>query len=159
MAVSAEVAIAASSQAVWDVLADFGTIERWSPVVLESRLTSDRTEGVGCSRHCELFPRGSVEEVVSVWEPGRHVGIAVEPVPGGPIEAQRSDFRVELAEAGSRVTMTIAFELTPAAAARLDAIEAALRQAAEATTAGLKHHVETGQDVGTKVPGRAQPSA
>ena len=157
MAVSAEVSIAASTQAVWEVLADFGAIERWSPVVRESHLTSDQREGVGCARHCELFPRGSIDEDVIAWEPGRHLGINGEPA-GGPIESQRSDFRIELAEGGSSVIMTITFELTRAAAERLDSITDGLQRAVAGTTAGLKHHVETGEDVGTEVPALAKPT-
>lgn len=152
MAVGAGVMIAVSPDAVWEALADFGAIERWSPVVVESHLTGDVAEGVGCARHCELFPRGSVDEVVTIWEPGEHLGISVESQGGGPFSSQHSDFSIAAAADGCTVTMTMEFELAAGAEDRLASITGALQQAVDATTAGLRYHVETGDSVGTEVP-------
>ena len=101
--VRAEAGIEASRTHIWRVLADFGGIERRSPVVLRSDSTSEAKEGVGAARHCELAPRGTVEEQVVEWEPERHLGINVDPV--GPIAAQRWDFDVTEAGPGVQVSM------------------------------------------------------
>ena len=118
--------------------------------MLRSDSTSEAKEGVGAARHCELAPRGTVEEQVVEWEPERHLGINVDPA--GPIAAQRSDFDVTEAGPGVRVSMAITFELHPEAVDRGGPIEAALLSAAQGSVAGLKYHAETGRSVGTTVP-------
>jgi hypothetical protein len=151
--VRSKVQIAARKEDVWQVLADFGAIEKWSPIVLRSYSTTEVHEGVGAARHCDLFPRGTVEEQVVEWEPGRHIGINVDPA--GPIASQRADF--DVAESGAQVdvTMAITFELRPGVADRDGRIESALQSAAQASVAGLKYYIEKGVAVGTEVPASA----
>jgi hypothetical protein len=148
--VRSEAEIKASKEDVWRVLADFGDIEKWSPIVLRSYSTTDATGGVGAARHCDLFPRGTVEEQIIQWEPELHVRINVDPA--GPIASQRADF--EIAERGANVlvTMTISFELRPEVEDREERTRSALQTAVKASLAGLKYHVETGKVVGTEVP-------
>ena len=71
--VSAEARIEASATRVWEVLSDFAAIEAWSPVVLRSFSTTEANGGIGAARHCDLFPRGSVEEQIVDWEPGERL--------------------------------------------------------------------------------------
>ena len=52
--VSGEVLIDAGSGKVWEVLADLGGIERWSPTVGRSYVTTQNARGVGARRHLEL---------------------------------------------------------------------------------------------------------
>ena len=150
--VSAGDSIRSRASSVWEVLSDFGGIEKWSPVVVRSVSTTAANQGVGAARHCDLFPRGSVEEQIVEWDPEARLGINVDPA--GPIRAQRSDFHIAADGGGTRVTMAIAFELHSEATDRLEAIESALRAAAEGSIAGLKYYVETGEVVGTQVPKR-----
>ena len=49
--VSGEVLIDAGSGKVWEVLADLGGIERWSPTVGRSYVTTQNARGVGARRH------------------------------------------------------------------------------------------------------------
>ena len=51
--------------------------------------------------------------------------------------------------------MTISFMLAEGAEGRADAIGPAMQQAASGTIAGLKHDAETGERVGTELPGSA----
>jgi carbon monoxide dehydrogenase subunit G len=148
--VHASAEISASQTAVWEKLADFGAIEQWSPVVIRSFSTSDATEGLEASRHCDLFPRGEVEEQIVEWEPERLLGINVDPA--GPIAKQRSEFELEASDTGTRVTMRVSFDLLPEMEERADRIEAAYQAACDGSVAGLRHHLETGQPVGTELP-------
>ncbi len=150
--VSDAATIAASPAAVWAVLADFGAIERWSPVVLKSYLTGDAGSGPGATRHCDLFPRGEVEERIDGWDEGRSLVIAV--APNGPMAAQTSTFTLVSSEDGATaaVTMTFDFELVEDARDREARIADALGGTATQVLAGLKYHVETGEPVGTAVP-------
>jgi uncharacterized protein YndB with AHSA1/START domain len=148
-AVRAEIEIASSRSAVWRVLADFGGIEKWSPVVLRSYSTTEAKEGLGARRHCDLAPRGTVEEQVIEWEPERHLGVNVDPA--GPIAAQRATFDISGAEP-VHVTMTITFELRAGMDDARDRVASAFQSAVRSSLAGLEYHVETGKTVGTEVP-------
>ena len=149
--VSSEVTVHAPPTRVWEVLADFGTIERWSPVVAKSYCTTEQTTGVGAERHCDLYPRGALEERVLESDPETLLGIHVDA--GGPIVSQRSDFRLRPEGGDTTVTMTIDFELAAEAADRAAAVTEALQAATDATVAGLRYHVETGELVDDSVPG------
>lgn len=148
--VRSEVTVGAPPARVWEVLADFGTIERWSPVVAKSYCTTDQTTGVGAERHCDLYPRGAVEERVLESTPETLLGIHVEA--GGPIVSQRSDFRLRPEDGGTAVTMAIEFELAPEATAAANAVAEALQAASDGTVAGLKRHIETGEVIGDSLP-------
>ncbi len=150
--VSGAVTIAASSAAVWVVLADFGAIERWSPVVLKSYLTGDAGSGPGATRHCDLFPRGEVEERIDGWDEGR--SLVIEVAPNGPMATQTSTFTLAPSEDGTTIEVTMAFdfELVDDARDREARVAEALGGTATQVLAGLKHHVETGEVVGTEVP-------
>ncbi len=149
--VSAETRIEASATRVWEVLSDFAAIEAWSPVVLRSFSTTEANGGIGAARHCDLFPRGSVEEQIVEWEPGERLAVNVEPA-GGPIVELRSEFRIAAAEGQVRVTMRVSFTVGEAASDRIEAVATALQQAADGTVAGLAYYARTGQPVGTDVP-------
>ncbi len=74
-----EVWIDAPRQDVWDkALVDFGSIYAWNPNVPKSYLTSEKTGGVGVTRHCDLNIEGaSLEERVTHWEEGRMMKISI----------------------------------------------------------------------------------
>ena len=55
-----------SVEAIWEVLADIGSIGAWNPGVVDSRVTSDLSEGVGSSRRCELGGKNFLDEEVVV---------------------------------------------------------------------------------------------
>ncbi len=148
--VHSEVTVDAPPARVWAVLADFGTIERWSPVVEKSYCTTEQTTGVGAERHCDLNPRGAVEERVLESNPEMLLGIHVEA--GGPIVSQRSHFRLRPEGGGTAVTMAIEFELAAEAAERAEGIAEALQAATDGTVAGLKRHIETGDLIGDSLP-------
>jgi hypothetical protein len=127
---------------VWATYADFGNVQRWSPVVAKSNLTSQVTEGVGVARHCELVPRGAIDEVVSGWTPGEKMVIEVEPA--GPIAAQQVTIDFASSESASSVRMSMQVTLQPGAEERADAIAESLRGVIQSTLAGLCHYLETG---------------
>ena len=75
--VSRGTVIRTSRSRVWEQLADLGAVAEWHPGVESAELGSV-AEGVGASRVCELGDDGRLDEVVSVWEPGRQLWFAVE---------------------------------------------------------------------------------
>lgn len=72
-----QVRIEAPVQAVWKVVADLLAVQRYNPMVASVRYVSDRHEGVGATRHCELKPKGWVEERVWDWNPHQAIGLEV----------------------------------------------------------------------------------
>jgi ligand-binding SRPBCC domain-containing protein len=72
-----EIRINAPVDAVWNVLGDLVAVERYNPMVKSAKLLSEQQEGVGAGRHCELKPKGWVEERVWDWQPPRAIGLEV----------------------------------------------------------------------------------
>ena len=67
--------IEAPVEAVWKAVADLVAVQHYNRMVTSARFVSDRREGVGATRRCELKPKGWVEERVWEWSPPRK-GIA-----------------------------------------------------------------------------------
>lgn len=63
------VTINAPKDAVWNVLADIGSIHHWNPGVVDSRATSDGAVGLGSARRCELGGKNYLDEEVVEWVP------------------------------------------------------------------------------------------
>jgi carbon monoxide dehydrogenase subunit G len=76
--ITREVAIDATKDRVWDVVADFGAIDMVSPGVTNSYITSEQDTGVGTERHCDLdFMGASVEEKIIDWQEGESIKIDI----------------------------------------------------------------------------------
>jgi carbon monoxide dehydrogenase subunit G len=70
----------ASPDLVWAVLADFGRISAWVPLIQHSCLLSDQTDGVGAVRRVQIARQTLVERVVT-WAPGRELAYDIEGLP------------------------------------------------------------------------------
>lgn len=74
-----EIEINESPDKVWSVLADFGNVCHGHPSVSSSYITSEQTEGVGATRHCDFTMMGaSAEERITEWNEGKNIKIEVE---------------------------------------------------------------------------------
>ena len=65
-----QVTINASVDKVWEILADFGAIDKWAPPVSKSYSTTEANGGVGAGRHCDTS-FGALKEQIVEWEEGR----------------------------------------------------------------------------------------
>lgn len=83
-----EVRIQAPVEAVWKAVADLAAVQHWNPMVASARYTSERREGVGAARRCELKPKGWVEERVWDWNPPHAIGLEVT-ASGWPIASMK----------------------------------------------------------------------
>ena len=130
---------------VWRTYADFGEVQDWSPIVARSYLTSEGVEGLGMSRHCDLLPRGTVEETIVVWEPEARIVVRVEPA--GPIAAQEITMTLEGGAKETSVRMTADIELRSEAADRGAQISDMFHTILRSTLAGLRYYLVTGESV------------
>ena len=72
--------VAAPAEAAWRVLADFGGLSSWVPLVQHSCLLSDRTSGIGTVRRVQIARQTLVERVVE-WEEPTTLAYAIEGLP------------------------------------------------------------------------------
>lgn len=64
------IVIKAPKQAVWDVMADFGSAAPWAPGMRHSSLKGERKTGVGTHRILQHVWGFSIEEIVTEWVDG-----------------------------------------------------------------------------------------
>ncbi|MEM7119063.1 MAG: SRPBCC family protein [Chloroflexota bacterium] len=106
---STDVTIDAPITAVWDTLADIGTIARWNPGVQESHTTTEQTEGVGACRYCDLGGKNFLDEKVVIWEPNERLTMRVT---NTNMPFQSVDIHFYLQENGAGTKVTVAPEYT-----------------------------------------------
>jgi carbon monoxide dehydrogenase subunit G len=100
--------VAATPAAVWAVLANFGAISGWVPMIQHSCLLSDRNEGVGAVRRVQIA-RQTLVERVTTWDPPRILAYTIEGLP--PIVGTATNtWTVKASDEGSRVTLTTEIE-------------------------------------------------
>ncbi len=107
---STQVIIAASVDKVWELHSDFGNVYEWNHLVQKSYLTSDISEGVGTSRHCDLEDGNYIDEQVTEWIPSRMLTVRVT---GTSMPLQRSNGRITLREVeeGTVVEFTVDYAI------------------------------------------------
>ena len=72
--------VAAPPDRVWEILADFGAISGWVPLIQHSCLLSDQTEHPGTVRRVQLAQQTLVERVL-VWRPAQELAYSIEGLP------------------------------------------------------------------------------
>jgi carbon monoxide dehydrogenase subunit G len=100
--------IHAPVKVVWDVLDDYGEIQRWSPGVKRSGLTAPGPVGVGTVRFCDFKPMGRALERIDAYEPYRRMAISLIETSLVPLSNVTVDFSLAPHEAGTRLTVTYA---------------------------------------------------
>lgn len=151
-----EVTIDAPAASVWEVLADFGAVYRYNPNVERSHSTSEAKQGVGAARHCDLIPNGTLEERIVDWTEGKSYLVDIyggSKVP--PFKQALAQLVVRPNGHGAIVTGTLEYSLRfGPVGLLLDRLLVAPRfsKAWARLFAGLKHYVETGEQVSDRTP-------
>lgn len=97
--------IDASLEKVWEVLNDFGDIQRWSPGVTRSKLTSDGAVREGSTRHCDFAPLGGVNERIEKYEPNKRLTVNLYETFKLPISSAIADFNIAPHDEGTKLTL------------------------------------------------------
>lgn len=93
---------------VWAVLADFGALASWVPMIQHACLLSEQTEGVGTVRRVQIARQTLVERVIT-WRPARELAYSIEGLPP-MIGAARNTWCLSPSSAGCDVTLTTTIE-------------------------------------------------
>ncbi len=151
--------IAAPKDEVWSVLSDLGSIHRWNPGVKASHATSDAPGGEDATRHCDLQRPGGkavgyLEERAVEWREGD--GYRIEITDSNlPLKTASVEFALEADGDGTLVRVGPRYKLKGGPIGWLvDKVigRRQYRKGMEQLAAGLKYHVETGNEVGDRVP-------
>ena len=151
--VTKRIEIDAPTGRVWAVLSDFGGVYKWNPAVTHSSLIADAATGVGAQRTCTVAGFGDITERATAWEEGKSMSVEIS---GAPM-IKRATGRLEVdgrADA-SIVTMSVDYQTSMGPIGALMGATIMKRkfgQTLEQALAGLRHHVLTGEEVGTEVP-------
>ena len=149
--ISYQIYVEAPSEKVWNILADFGGIYKWSPGVKKSYSTSAANEGLDATRHCDLNPAGAVEERIVDWNEGQSYSLEIYDGKGAPpFKKSLATFSVQPNGPGTTVTATVEYGLKYGpigALMNLFMVRPFIKKGFQGLLAGLKHHAETGQQV------------
>lgn len=102
--------IDAPVERVWEVLDDFGDIQRWNAGVKASELTSAGPVADGSTRHCDLVPFGAVNERIERYEPNQRMTVNIHEASKLPISDAIADFHLE--PSGSATDLRIEYSYT-----------------------------------------------
>lgn len=97
--------INAPVEKVWEVLHDFGDIQRWSAGVKRSHLTSDGPVTEGSTRHCDFKPAGTVNERVKHHEPNKRLTVEIYEAFKLPMSKATADFNIATHDDGTELTL------------------------------------------------------
>ena len=102
--------IEAPPEAVWQVLADIGTISRWNPGVRDSGVIGEAARGLGARRRCDLGGKNYLMEEVVEWNEGRTLTMRITET---NLPFQSADIRFELTQVsdGTRVSVSPDYQL------------------------------------------------
>jgi ribosome-associated toxin RatA of RatAB toxin-antitoxin module len=141
----------ASPEAVWALVADVTTIDRYHPSVKSADLLSPAATGVGATRRCNFHDGSDVREEVVEMEEGRRVKLALSEF-SLPMKRIEAEFQVAPADDGlADVTFTVSYEVKYGPLGRLlgaTVVRKQLRAMTARVVAGLDHHLRTGERVG-----------
>jgi len=144
--------IDAPAEKVWDVIGDFPNIYKFNPAVPASNATSEDTTGLGATRHCDLSVLGaSIEERIVDWNDGKSYTVELYETKRVPLLKNNvGHVGVEPNGNGSTGIFEVSYDIKGSVFGRLMhsvAIEKQTVKTAQLFVAGLKHYVETGEEV------------
>ena len=154
--ISREIEISASKEDVWKAIAKFGDICHGSPGVLKSHITSEKQEGVGATRHCDLaMMRASVEERITAWKEGESLSIEVyelKKMPG--IKTMNADFSVRTKGEKTILRANLHYDMKNLFFEMMNTLMMKKMNIKNwnAVLAGHKKYIETGERVVEKTP-------
>jgi len=156
MKITYETKIDAPVERVWELLNDFGNVQNFHPLVLESHSLSNLAGGTGAERRCD-FGKGVAlyERIVDVSD-GTSMEVEIYKLEGmpKPVRSTKVHFELEPSGSGTRVVGTIEPLITAKIAAMLmgPIMKRQLTKGWRQLLAGLKKHAETSELINLDSP-------
>ena len=129
-------------ETVWEILDDFGDIQRWNDGVKASELTSDGPVSQGSTRHCNFVPFGAVNERITGYEPSQRMTIYLYETFKLPISDATADFRLAGAADGTVLTINYSYTLNRIGRAAKAYTDKQLRKGLGGLATGLQQEAE-----------------
>lgn len=145
-----EIQINASKKKVWDILADFGGVSKWNPMVSHSVTVSASKNGVNCERDCTIPQMGTLHERAVEWDEGNSMLIEVKGLAPN-IKSNYSKWTLKGEGNMTIFTMSLDMELDGVEKERKE-FEEQMRPSLKMVAQGLKHYAETGQAMPLPTP-------
>ncbi|MCZ6725563.1 MAG: SRPBCC family protein [Thaumarchaeota archaeon] len=140
--ISQQVRINVPKNKVWEILADFGSVSKWGPIVNQSALISSSKQGVGTERSCDIQQVGSVTEKAIEWDEGNGYTFELKGVES--IKSMITKF--SLSAEGDQTIITADTEFESAGGeAEQKGLEHMVQGSLKLIVQGLKQYAETGQ--------------
>lgn len=135
--------VPASPDAVWAVLADFGSIAQWADNADHSCLLTEQESGVGMVRRIQAG-RVTLVETVTTWQPGTELAYDIAGAPK-VIRSLVNTWRLTPNDGGTQVTLVTDVDAGPRPPQKLIARIAArqLAKASDTMLAGLTAELAT----------------
>jgi len=109
--IAQHIEIEATTEQVWNALADVSYVHHWHPKVERSPAQTDQLRGVGAQRTCHFYDGTHVTEEVIALREGQRIDIAIIEA-GMPIRDAVATFVLEpLPGGGTGVTVEMAYQM------------------------------------------------
>ena len=157
--VAKRIQVDAPKEQVWAVLANIGAVQDYSPGVVKSYYTSEIREGADASRHCDLLPTGTVEERIVSWRDREQFSIEIYEGTEVPYLGV-SHFKLERNVTQTLVTQVMDYKPADDLPNTLagGSMAGLVGKIVGGNLVGLKHFVETGEEVTREVFKRIRKS-
>ncbi|MFQ6011501.1 MAG: SRPBCC family protein [Nitrososphaerales archaeon] len=132
--------INAPQSVVWTILADFGGLSKWSPLVITSTSISPMNQGPNSERAYDMQMLGSLTETAIEWEEGTGYTVQVKGVASLPYLTTK----MSLSEQGGQTVVLAESELR-GNEPELETMGRKIKGILQVTLQGLKEYVETGR--------------
>ncbi len=137
-------------QKVWEVLADFGGIHRFSGGVEASPINEGTPEtGVGAERHCKLYDGNHIQERITEFVENKRLALEVFDS-SMPLQSATGVFDLEPTGNGCTITMTMSYVVKFGIIGRaMDAMmmRRMMTRSLTGLLAGLEEHIATGKEI------------
>jgi len=132
--------IDAPQSVVWTILADFGGLSKWSPLVSKSVSISPISHGLNCERTYEMNMLGSLTDKAIEWVEGTSYTVLVKGIPKLPYFTTKLFLRED-----SGQTEVFAETELQGEESDLANMGPQIKRILQITLQGLKEYVETGR--------------
>lgn len=143
--------INAPAERVWEIIADFGNVHKYHPIVKSADLLRNKDRGIGAKRRCHFYDNTSLVEEITDWDEGN--GFTVDLTEASmPLKQAQASMRVTPTGAKSSiVTIEMEYVVKYGLMGKLMDVMMMRRMMGKMFTkilSSLEHHVLTGELIG-----------